>query len=183
VAVHPRTYVSLFAGIGALDDAIERVFPSARPLLYVENEITAVARLAARMEAGTLRAAPVWSDVRSLPIRLFAGRADLVIGGFPCQDISLAGGGSGLRGRRSVLFFALADAVRELGPRYVFLENVAALTLRGLDAVLGTLAGFGFDAEWGCLRASDVGAPHRRDRWWCLAWQRSALGDPERSER
>lgn len=104
----------------------------------------------------------------------------MAIGGFPCTDISLAGRGAGIHGDESGLFFVLADAVRDLGVGYVFLENVAALTLRGLDAVLGTLAGLGFDAEWGCLRASDVGAPHRRDRWWCLAWRRDLVANTGR---
>src|SRR5690606_8502466 len=108
---------------------------------------TAVQRLAARMEEGSRAPAPVWSDARALPVALFRGRADMVVGGFPCQDISLAGRGAGLiDGRRSSLFFALARAVRDVGARFVFLENVAAITLRGLDAVLGTLADLGFDA-------------------------------------
>jgi DNA (cytosine-5)-methyltransferase 1 len=176
MVVRPESYASFFAGIGALDDAIGRALPGSRCCVYVENEITAVATLAARMEAGTLDPAPIWSDARTFPAGQFRGRVDLVVGGFPCQDISLAGRGDGIHGRKSALFFALADAVRDLRPRYVFLENTAALTLRGLDAVLGTLATLGLDAEWGCLRASDVGAPHRRDRWWCLAWNRERAG-------
>lgn len=181
MAVPPASYISTFSGIGALDLAVERVFPSARPLVYVENDAANALRLAARMEEGALAAAPVWSDIRTLPVALFRGRADLVIGGFPCQDLSLAGKRGGINGRRSGLFFALIRAVRDLQPRYLFLENVSAITVgRDLDAVAGALADIGFDALWGCLRASDVGAPHGRRRWWCLAWDRQQLADAKR---
>jgi DNA (cytosine-5)-methyltransferase 1 len=98
------------------------------------------------------------------------GSADIVCGGFPCQDISQAGAGAGIReGTRSGLFYELMRVVRLVGPRFVVLENVAAITHRGLDIVLGELAEAGFDAEWACIKASDVGACHQRDRWWCVA--------------
>ena len=99
------------------------------------------------------------------------GSADIVCGGFPCQDISTAGKQAGIKeGTRSGLFYELMRVVRLVGPRYVVLENVAAITSNGLDAVLGTLAEAGFDAEWACIPASAVGACHRRDRWWCVAY-------------
>jgi DNA (cytosine-5)-methyltransferase 1 len=131
------------------------------------------------MATGELDAAPVWSDVRTVPTGALRGRVDLVAGGFPCQDLSSAGGRAGIHGSRSGLFFRLMDVVRAVEPRYVFLENVAALTLRGLDTVLGTLAESGFDARWGCLRAADVGATHLRDRWWCLAWNPHGVGQAD----
>jgi DNA (cytosine-5)-methyltransferase 1 len=100
-----------------------------------------------------------------------AGVADVVVGGFPCQDISQAGAGAGIReGTRSGLFYELMRVVRLVGPQFVVLENVAAITHRGLDIVLGELAEAGFDAEWACIKASDVGACHQRDRWWCVAY-------------
>ena len=99
------------------------------------------------------------------------GSADIVCGGFPCQDISTAGKQAGIKeGTRSGLFYELMRVVRSVGPRYVVLENVAAITSNGMDAVLGTLAEAGFDAEWACIPAADVGACHRRDRWWCVAY-------------
>lgn len=107
-----------------------------------------------------------------------AGAADLVVGGFPCQDISQAGAGAGIRyGTRSGLFYELMRVVRLVGPRFVVLENVAAITHRGLDIVLGELAEAGFDAEWACIPASAVGACHRRDRWWLVAYSQKLLGD------
>jgi DNA (cytosine-5)-methyltransferase 1 len=94
-------------------------------------------------------------------------------GGFPCQDVSQAGKRAGVaNGERSGLWREFARIVGEVGPRFVFVENVAALVVRGLDIVLGDLASLGFDAEWGCIRASDVGAPHRRERIFILAHAR-----------
>ena len=99
------------------------------------------------------------------------GSADVVCGGFPCQDISTAGKQAGIKeGTRSGLFYELVRIVRLVGPQYVVLENVAAITSNGLDTVLGMLAEAGFDAEWACIPAADVGACHRRDRWWCVAY-------------
>jgi len=95
---------------------------------------------------------------------------DAICGGFPCQDISLAGGGAGMgEGTRSGLWSEYARLIGELRPRYVIVENVSALLGRGLDRVLGDLAKIGYDAEWHCIPASAVGAPHRRDRIWVVA--------------
>jgi len=89
----------------------------------------------------------------------------------PCQDISLAGLGAGLSGARSGLWFEFLRLIRELRPRFVVAENVAALVTRGLDVVLSGLAESGYDALWFPLRASDVGAPHRRERVFIVAWR------------
>lgn len=98
-------------------------------------------------------------------------RPDILTGGFPCQDISYAGKGAGLAGKRSGLWYEYARAIRDLGPDYVVVENVRALFTRGFDAVLGTLADLGYDAEWSMYGAADVGAPHRRHRVWILAYR------------
>ena len=105
------------------------------------------------------------------------GSADIVCGGFPCQDISQAGKGAGLAGSRSGLFYELLRVVRLVGPRYIVLENVAAITYRGMDDVLGALAEAGYDAEWACIPAAAVGACHQRDRWWCVAYSQGRAGD------
>lgn len=94
---------------------------------------------------------------------------DLICGGFPCQDISVAGKGAGIEGNRSGLWSEYARIIGEVRPRYVIVENVAALLGRGLERVLGDLAALGYDAEWHCIPASAVGAPHRRDRVWIVA--------------
>lgn len=123
-----------------------------------------------------------WPDVRnlqdvcSLGTESLAdcGRVDALTFGFPCQDISLAGSGAGLSGSRSGLFWEAIRALRLVRPRYVVMENVAALVGRGLSDVLGTLAEDGYDAEWDCIRAVDVGRPHKRERLFLVA---NAAGD------
>ena len=94
---------------------------------------------------------------------------DVICGGFPCQDISYAGKGLGLAGERSGLWYEFARIVGEMGPRFVVVENVAALITRGIGDVLGTLSDLGYDAQWRTIRASDVGAPHRRERIFIVA--------------
>ena len=91
-------------------------------------------------------------------------RVDCICGGFPCQDISYAGNGPVLRASVPACFTRRCEVIGKLGPRVVVLENVAALLTRGLPDVLGSLASFGFDAEWHCIPAAAVGAPHIRDR-------------------
>ncbi len=95
--------------------------------------------------------------------------AEVVCGGFPCQDISVAGRGAGLAGERSGLWRDMARTIGMVKPRWIVVENVAALLSRGLEHVLGDLAALGYDAEWHCIPASAVGAPHRRDRIWIVA--------------
>jgi DNA (cytosine-5)-methyltransferase 1 len=99
---------------------------------------------------------------------------DVICGGFPCQDISNAGKRAGIEGERSGLWREYARIVRELRPRYVLVENVAALLGRGLGVVLGDLAACGYDAEWSVLSAQNVGAPHLRERLFVIAYANGA---------
>jgi len=110
-----------------------------------------------------------FEDVRTVGKRNLPW-VDIISGGFPCQDISNAGKRAGIDGERSGLWSEYARIVRELRPRYVVVENVAALLGRGMERVLGDLAACGYDAEWQSIRASDVGAPHRRERIWIVAY-------------
>lgn len=109
-------------------------------------------------------------DIRKFDGAEWNGKVDMVCGGFPCTDISIAGRGKGIEGEASGLWREMARIIREVRPRYVFVENSPMLTQRGLGDVLGDLAGMGFDAEWGVLSAHDVGAPHLRKRMWILAY-------------
>ena len=109
-------------------------------------------------------------DVREVTSET-AERVDVICGGFPCVDLSFAGKGAGLQGARSGLWFEYLRVVRELRPRFVVIENVPALLVRGLDVVLSGLAESGYDAIWFTLRASDVGATHRRERLFIVAYR------------
>lgn len=106
---------------------------------------------------------------------------DVIEAGFPCTDISNAGKRIGISGKKSGIWKNVAEAVRVLRPRLVLLENVAAIRSRGLDVVAQDLAEIGYDARWTCVRAGDpeVGAPHQRDRWFCIA--HPAAEDPDLS--
>ena len=112
---------------------------------------------------------PIWDDVTTFDGRPWRGRIDVVSGGFPCTDIAVCGKGAGIEGEQSGLWGEMARIVREVRPRYVFVENSPMLTSRGLGRVLGDLAVMGFDAEYGVLGARHAGAPHKRDRIWILA--------------
>lgn len=117
---------------------------------------------------------PCYEDITKLNsdvLRADGIAVDAICGGFPCQDISFAGSGAGIKdGTRSGLWSHYARLIGELRPKYIIVENVAALLTRGLDRVLGDLAALGYDAEWHCIPASAVGAPHRRDRLWIVAY-------------
>ena len=104
----------------------------------------------------------------------WAGRVDSIHAGFPCQDISVAGGGAGITGERSGLWAQVKRIARDIRPGELFLENSPAITSRGLEVVLGDLAELGYDTRWGVLGAAAVGAPHLRARWWCLAKRTNA---------
>lgn len=120
---------------------------------------------------------PIFDDVQTLNGDDIGQSVDVICGGFPCQDISLAGKGAGLEGERSGLWWEFHRLIKEIKPKYAIIENVSALRNRGLDQVLRSLAEIGYDAEWHCIPASAVGAPHRRDRIWIVAY-----GDDKRSQ-
>lgn len=161
-----------------------------RTILFAEREAYPVAVLEARMQEGSIPPAPIWfGDLCELDAKQFFGAVDCVVAGFPCQDLSIAGRRAGLDGKRSGLFFEVTRIARDCGARYLFLENVAGIasatatvvdeaegTLeeRAASRVLGELADRGWHAEWVTLRASDVGASHGRERWFCWAWRELA---------
>ena len=175
--------MALFAGIGGLELGLHLAIPGYRSVCHVERDAYAAASLVARMEDKTLEEAPIWDDVGTFDGKPWHGVVDLISGGFPCQDISTAGKGAGIEGARSGLWSEYARIIREVGPRYVFVENVPALTTRGLNRVLGDLASLGFDAEWDCFSAAGVGAPHKRRRIFILAQRVSdTIGDTLREE-
>lgn len=171
--MRPLTIGSLFSGIGGLDLGLECALRDEGFNVSTtwQCEQDAWCRgILARHWPHAVR----YVDVRT--VGAGTPRVDILEGGFPCQDVSVAGKGAGLAGARSGLWFEFARIARELRPRIVVVENVAALLSRGLDTVLGDLSEAGYDALWFDLRASDVGAPHRRERLFIVAWRRD-VGD------
>ena len=141
-----------------------------RTVCAVEWEPYAASVLAQRQNDGFLPPFPIWNDVRTFDGKPWRGVVDVVSGGFPCQDISIAGKGAGLDGERSGLWKEMARIVLEVQPRYVLVENSPMLVSRGLATVLADLAEMGFDARWGVVGADDVGAPHERKRMWIVGF-------------
>ena len=157
----------LFAGAGG--GILAGQLLGHRCVCAVEWEPYAQAVLVARQNDGTFPPFPIWDDVQSFDGRPWRGVVDVVCGGFPCQDISVAGSGAGLDGARSSMWFHMARIISEVRPRYAFIENSPALLTRGLDRVLCDLAAMGFDARWGVVSAADCNAPHKRERIWVMA--------------
>jgi DNA (cytosine-5)-methyltransferase 1 len=175
--------LDLFSGGGGLGLALEEWV---RTIAYCENDRYAQAVLLSRMASGELSIAPICDDVRTLRTDTFMGlgasAVDIIVGGFPCQDISTGGLGAGLDGSRSKLFFEIVRLIGELRPRFVFLENVPALTVRGLDRVLLVLTSMGYDCRWTIVSAGEMGAVHERERWFLLGHSNGKHGELPESE-
>jgi DNA (cytosine-5)-methyltransferase 1 len=164
----PLTFGSLFAGIGGFDLGFER----AGMVCKWQVEINEYSR---RILAKHWPSVRQHDDVATWP-RPDTEAVDVVCGGFPCQDISLAGLGAGLSGERSGLWFEYARIIGNLRPRFVVVENVSALLARGLDRVLGSLANLGYDAEWDVVSACAMAAPHMRKRMFLVAYPSGSMG-------
>lgn len=190
MALHPLNGIELFSGVGMLGEGLRAGLAHLgipyRAVCHVEREAHAGGVMVARMEEGSMDAAPVWSDVTSFDAAAWRGKVDCVVAGFPCQDLSVAGRRAGLDGKRSGLFFEVVRIAADSGARFMLLENVAGIASatatvmdeaegeldeRAASRVVGELADCGWDAEWITLSASDVGASHGRARWFCLAWR------------
>lgn len=162
--------LELCAGYGGLGIAVENL---------TGDKVTVVAEVhkaACEVMAYRFPDAPNIGDIRYQSWQHLVGEVDTITAGFPCQDISNAGKREGIKGERSGVWFNVAEAVRVLRPRYVYLENVGAIRNRGQSAVLSSLHEIGYDAAWTAIRASDIGAPHMRERWFCVATPSNADG-------
>lgn len=147
--------LDLFSGIGGFSLGLERA--GMRTVAFCE-----INQFCRDVIAKRWPDVPIISDVRNDTFP----DADIITGGFPCQDVSLAGKRAGVAGARSGLYREMVRAIRLVRPRFAIMENVAALLGNGMGRVLGDLAENRYDAEWDCISASDVGAPHGRDRVW-----------------
>ena len=135
----------------------------------VEWEPYPASVLVSRQNEEILSPFPIWDDVQTFDGKPWKGIVDVVSGGFPCQDISSAGQGEGITGKRSSMWKHMARIIGEVEPAFAFIENSPMLRTRGLGIVLQDLAKMGYDAEWGVLSAEAVGANHERERMWIVA--------------
>lgn len=158
--------LDLFSGIGGISMALSEYV---KTIGYVEIDKYAQSVLLSRMVDGSIETAPIFRDITKLDGRKLRGHVDIISGGFPCQDISVAGNGKGLEGQRSGLFFEVVRLTKEIRPSFVFLENVPAIRTRGLEQVIKAFAEVGYDCRWTMLTAASVGANHKRERWFLLA--------------
>jgi len=159
--------LDLFSGIAGITVALSSWV---QPVAYCENDRYAQGVLLSRMADGQISLAPIWDDVKTLRAEDLPCSVDIIYGGFPCQDISIAGIGKGLEGERSGLFFEIIRLAKEIKPSFIFLENVPAITTRGGLQVVKAITEIGYDCRWCTLSAAEVGANHRRERWWLLAY-------------
>lgn len=159
----------LFAGVGG--GLLTDLILGHSPIVAVEWEPYACKVLRQRAAEGWFPSLSVWEgDVRLFDPSEYAGQVDCIHAGFPCQDISVAGKQAGVsEGTRSGLYREVLRIAGMVRPKQLFLENVSAILSNGLGAVLADLAALGYDTRGLCIRASDVGAPHHRDRWFLLS--------------
>lgn len=163
-------YIDLFSGIGGFALALR--WASIKCHYHFYSEIDNYAN---RVYQKNFPDAIALGDITRIDGNdlLKFGNNWIATAGFPCQDISVAGKGGGIDGEKSVLFFEAWRIIRDIRPKYVILENVPALTFRGLDRVLSEIAKTGYDAEWQVISASSVGAKHQRERIWIIAYPNS----------
>ena len=153
-----------FAGIGGFSYAATKLVGGYRTTQFIEID-----PFCQKILKKHFPFTPIHDDIRTFTA--IPGQYDVICGGFPCQSISVAGSRAGITEEsRSGIFYELMRVIRMVRPRFVVLENVAAILNNGLDIVLGELSQAGYDAEWSVISASSLGACHRRSRWWCVAY-------------
>lgn len=154
---------SLFSGIGGMALGFERA--GFKTAFFVENE-----PFCQKVLKQNFQGVKIYGDIKKVQWNKVP-KCDILEGGFPCQDISVAGKGQGIeKGKRSSLWKYYKKAISDIRPKVALIENVPALLNRGLHIVLADLAQIGYDAEWFCLRASEIGALHRRERIFIIAY-------------
>lgn len=166
--------LELCAGYGGIGLGLQIAMPQTCVVGVVERQAYCAAGWMARMEAERMGHARIWPDLESFAAvvapRIRTGFADLVCAGIPCQPWSTAGSRRGMEDERWI-WRTVRRIIALMRPRIVFIENVPGLRRSGgLATILGDFARLGYDAEWDCFTASEVGANHQRDRLWILAY-------------
>ena len=157
--------LDLFSGIGGFSLAAQQVWGDELDIVgFCEID-----EYCCKILSKNFPDVPVFNDIKELDGKKF-NDIFLMSGGFPCQDISIAGKGKGIEGKRSGLWSEMHRLISEVRPRYALIENVPMLIHRGLKRVLCDLAEIGYDAEWQIISAKHVGAPHLRYRIWIVAY-------------
>lgn len=174
--------LDVFSGIGGFAIGLD---PYVNTIAYCEQDKYCQSVLLSRIEEGTIPNAPIWDDIQTLHSSNLGGiPIDIIIGGFPCQNISCAGRGEGLSGAKSGLFFEIVRLANETQCPFLFLENVPNIRTNGLEEVITELAESGYDSRWLCISASTMGAPHQRERWFCFASRKGiTVADSMRESR
>jgi len=166
---HTQRVLSLCAGYGGLELALQLAGVATRTVCYVEREVYPAANLAALMEEGHVDSAPIWDDLATFDARPWRGVVEIVTAGFPCQPVAAPGQRKHTTDERW-LWPDIDRILRDVEPGVVFLENSPRLLVSdGMGEVLGTLADLGFRVEWTVCRASEVGACHDRARLFIVA--------------
>lgn len=156
--------LALCAGYGGLELGIERVFDEYKTVCYVEGEAFAASHLIKKMEEGRMDNAPIWSNVKSFEGERWRGKVDVISGGFPCQPYSTAGKQMGEDDPRD-LWQDFTRIIGQVRPGFLFFENVPNVVRLRIDQIILDLDKLGYSCSWGNLAASQVGARHKRNRW------------------
>ena len=175
--IEPLKILDTFAGIGGFSYAAHELGGGFETTQFVEID-----PFCQKVLKKHFPNVPCHDDIKTFTA--YPGQYDVITGGFPCQDISVAGGREGITEKsRSGLFYELMRVIRLVRPKFVIMENVAAILNNGLDIVLGELSQAGYDAEWSIISASSLGACHRRSRWWLVAYPNGFRCGGRSSER
>jgi site-specific DNA-cytosine methylase len=166
------TAVEWFFGYGGNHIGLKRVLPNLRLIAACEIEGYATANTVAKMEAGLMDAAPIWSNCKTFPIEQFRGLVDIFIASYPCQGFSAAGKREGQKDSR-FLWPWVIRAVAVIQPRWVFFENVEGHVTLGLSTVISDLEAAGYRVKEGIFSAAECGAPQQRKRVFILGVHKS----------
>lgn len=167
------TIVSFCTGYGGIERGLEFVFSGVTPIASVEIESYAITNLVTKMEKGYVLPHPIHTDVKTFQGEYFRGKVDILTGGYPCQPFSMAGKRLGKEDPRH-LWPHIARQIKSMRPLWCFFENVEGHITEGLQDVIHDLGDLGYESTWGIFSASEVGAPHQRNRVFILA----KLADP-----